>query len=125
MPPKRASTVNDADAPTRKRARTSSAHAAAKGLVDEIIDASENYELPDNDGEIIATVQQLAEYARHLEKQLDFADKVAVQAPAAPAKKTPEELAEAAEKIRKAAAAGIKKQMSVHVFPLRCHISIC
>ncbi|EKM54452.1 uncharacterized protein PHACADRAFT_210252 [Phanerochaete carnosa HHB-10118-sp] len=110
MPPKRGSTVNtDASAPMRKRARTSSAHAAAKALVADIVDASGDYELPNNNDEVITTVQQLARYARHLEEQLELADKAATQVPAGPAKKTPEELA---EKIRKAAAAGIKKQMS-------------
>ncbi|GJE92305.1 hypothetical protein PsYK624_084590 [Phanerochaete sordida] len=113
MPPKRASAANaDADAPVRKRGRTSSADAAAKALVADIIDASENYELPENDDNIAATVKQLARYARSLEEQLASADKAAAQAPAAPAQKTPEQLAVAAEKIRKAAVAGIKKQMS-------------
>ena len=113
MPPKRASAAHEDEATTRKRVRTSNAHAVAKDLVADIVDASENYELPDNDDEIAVTVQQLAKYARYLEEQLELAGKVATQGSSAPAKKSPEELAQAAEKIKKAAAAGIKKQMTV------------
>ena len=114
MPPKRAATAAD-NAAAPKRARTSDAHAAAKALLKSILDAPESFELPENDDEIIANFELLARYTKHLEEQLSTASAAPASA-AATVQKTPEQLADAAEKIRKAAVAGIKKQMTVRLF---------
>ena len=101
-------------APSRKKSRTSDPYVATKALIDDILDAPDGYELPEDDSAILANVQSLARYARYLEEQLAAANNAASEAVAA-TKKTPEQLEEAAEKVRKAAVAGIKKQMTVRL----------
>ncbi|GJE95524.1 hypothetical protein PsYK624_117090 [Phanerochaete sordida] len=117
MPPKRSSAaagLDDGAAP--KRARTADAHAAAKALLKTILDTPEKFELPEGDDDIVEDFETLARYAKYLEEQLHGYQSAAAAAPgavaAAPARKSEAELADAAEKIRKAAVAGIKKQMT-------------
>ena len=93
-----------------KKARESGAHAAAIALVASILTDKANYTLPDDDDTIIGDFMQLAQYARSLEDQI--AQQGSAPAAAA-AQKSPEQMAEAVDKIRRAAVAGIKKQMSV------------
>ena len=110
---KRKSTGQDNASSSAKKARASDAHATAKALISDVLDASENYELPEDDDAIIGNLQALARYARYLEEQLNSADIAAPEtATATASKKTPEQLEEAAEKIRAAAVKGIKKQMT-------------
>lgn len=116
MGPKRASVGDpESSSSSRKRARVAGpSHAKAKALVDDIINAgdSENYTFPEDSDELFAQVLGVAQYVRHLEDQLKSASNAVAEATEA-SKKSPEEIAEAAEKVRKAAVAGIKKQMSV------------
>ena len=67
---------------------------------------------PENDASQERDVVQLARYARHLEAQLGMMNGPAPEIVQA-ARKTPEQLAKAAEDIRKAAVEGISKQMTV------------
>ena len=72
---KRASTAGEAKAASSaKKARISDAHASAKALISDVLDASENYELPGDDDAIIGNLQALARYARFLEEQLSSAN---------------------------------------------------
>lgn len=105
---KRAAGVDVDNTAPCKRARTSAAgaHAAAKALVVSVLDG------PENDASQERDVVQLARYARHLEVQLNMMNGPAPEIVQA-ARKTPEQLAKAAEDIRKAAVEGISKQMTV------------
>ena len=115
MPPKRKS---DATAEVaNKKTRLDADHTVAAGLVDIILADPKNFEIPDDDDELRDNMLALAKYARHLRD-------VACSTPAAPpaqpaaasnaaAKKSPEDLTAAAERLRKAAASGVKKQMVV------------
>jgi hypothetical protein len=109
---KRAS-IGGLDAPmSRKKACTSDAHAAARAPVKDVLDV-ENYELPEDDNAILANVQALACCARYLKEQPNSTNNTA-----AASKKTLEQLEEAAEKIRRATVAGIKKQMTMRLLSL-------
>ena len=119
MPPKRKS---DATAEVaNKKTRLDADHTVAAGLVDIILADPKNFEIPDDDDELRDNMLALAKYARHLRD-------VACSTPAAPpaqpaaasnaaAKKSPEDLTAAAERLRKAAASGVKKQMVVSTHP--------
>lgn len=88
-----------------KKARVTDENAAARALVSTILKDTEGYEAPSDAREALV---ELAIYARSLEQAAnkggDASTKVA---------KTPEQIEAAAEKIRRAAASGIKKQMTV------------
>ncbi|KAK7696161.1 hypothetical protein QCA50_000812 [Cerrena zonata] len=75
---------------------------AIKLTVSEILANTDAYPIPEDDTEIRKLLVTLAQYARSLEGQV---------ASLMPQPKSAEELDDAMEKIRKAAAAGIKKQM--------------
>ncbi|CAL1700160.1 unnamed protein product [Somion occarium] len=88
-----------------KKARTDNSHEAARALVSEILANPDAYAIPERDEDVRKILIELAEYARALEGQ-----NASGSAGAPP--KSKEQLEEAAEKIRRAAHAGIKKQMS-------------
>lgn len=92
-----------------KKARTSDAnsHASAIALVASILADPDSFVVPNDKDTIRDKFVQLAEYARALEV-------AKADAPAASsAQKDPEEIAQAVDKLRRAAVAGIKKQMGV------------
>ncbi|KAH8094924.1 hypothetical protein BXZ70DRAFT_344568 [Cristinia sonorae] len=103
---------SDAGAATSsKKARTSDAanpHASAVALVSSILADRESFVLPDDDDAIIDNFIQLAQYARALEGQIASGSGAGGDGP----QKSPEAIQAAAEKLRRAAVAGIKKQMS-------------
>lgn len=105
------STKRKSDASTSaasKKARL--AHAATAEVVQTILDEGTKYLLPENDDDIVKSFIALAEYARSLEEQV---------AATKPKVKAPEDLEAAAQKLRKAAVSGIKKQMTVCLFKTR------
>lgn len=108
MPPKRKSDA-DSSAPAKK-ARASTAHASAAALVHTILADPDAFPIPDDAVAVRASFAALAEYARSLEgagaAAISNAGSSTVRA------KTQEELEAAAEKIRKAAHSGIRKQMT-------------
>ncbi|EED80037.1 predicted protein [Postia placenta Mad-698-R] len=108
MPPKRKSDA-DSSAPAKK-ARASTAHASAAALVHTILADPDAFPIPDDAAAVRASFGALAEYARSLEgagaAAISNAGSSTVRA------KTKEELETAAEKIRKAAHSGIRKQMT-------------
>lgn len=111
------STKRKSDAGTAsssKKARTSAVnpHASAIALVTSILD-TKNFTLPDDDDTITDIIVQLAQYARELEGNVAAAASDAGPGSSATAVKSPAEMEKAVEKLRKAAVAGIKKQMSV------------
>ncbi|KIP10847.1 hypothetical protein PHLGIDRAFT_183747 [Phlebiopsis gigantea 11061_1 CR5-6] len=111
---KRASTGDaEGSSTTRKRSRVVDPHAGAKEFVDKVIDAgdSDNFTFPVDNNELFSQIHDVAQYVRSLEEQVKAANNAVADAVEAK-KKSPEELEAAAEKIRKAAVAGIKKQMS-------------
>ena len=91
-------------------------HVGAKEFVDKIIEAgdSDSFTFPVDNDELFVQIHDVAQYVRYLEEQVKTATSAAAEA-IEERKKSPEELEAAAEKIRKAAVAGIKKQMSVRV----------
>ncbi|KAH9950921.1 hypothetical protein B0H21DRAFT_776327 [Amylocystis lapponica] len=89
-----------------KKARTN-AHASAITLVNDILADPQGFPLDDDDDAVRQSLVDLAQYARALEGAAASGSGSAQKA-----KRTPEELEEAAEKVRKAAHSGIKKQMT-------------
>ena len=106
MPPKRKSDTTGGSAV--KKAHVDTSHAAAVALVNAILADPDDFDLPEDDDAVRDDLIALAKYARALQGGFKAA-------PAGPAKKSPEELEAAAEKLRKAAVAGIKKQMNVRL----------
>lgn len=105
---------------SRKRARQADPHAEAKAFLDEVVntpDGDDDYPFPKDPDVLFESLLGVAQYVLDLEKQLKAANNAAAEVAEA-SKKSPEEMAEAAEKIRKAAVAGIKKQMSVCITQL-------
>ncbi|KAI0082538.1 hypothetical protein K474DRAFT_533127 [Panus rudis PR-1116 ss-1] len=100
---KRKSTGGDGG--NAKKAKIDADPAAA--LVATILANPTVYPIPSTDDDIRKLLLDLAQYARNLEGRVASASVVS-----APAVKSQAELEEAAEKIRRAAVAGIKKQMS-------------
>lgn len=87
-----------------KKTRTENNYDATRAVVSDILADPDAYPVPEDDVEIRKLLVDLAQYARALEGQV---------AASAPQEVSKEDLEAATEKIRKAAAAGIKKQMSV------------
>lgn len=98
-----------------KRSRTT--HTATIALMNSILANPKGYPISASEEIVRKSLVDLATYARHLEQQLvGPAAPVAGSSKAAAASKpsrSPAELAAAADKLRKAAVSGIKKQMSV------------
>lgn len=113
MPPKRKS---DESTHAAKKARTST-HAPAQALVTAILANTSSHPISDDPVETRNSLVQLAQYARSLEEDVGRAAQGTSQS--APVQKTKEQLEEAAEKIKRTAVSGIKKQMSVSAVALR------
>ncbi|RDX54421.1 hypothetical protein OH76DRAFT_960558 [Lentinus brumalis] len=117
MPVKRANDENAA-VPAAKKSRGAVTHTATAAMVDSILANPKSYLVSDNEEVVRKSLVDLASYARSLEQKLaESALGSAVGSSKAvvvakPAAKSPAELEEAAEKLRKAAVSGIKKQMS-------------
>ncbi|KAL0950181.1 hypothetical protein HGRIS_010174 [Hohenbuehelia grisea] len=103
-----------APATGQKRKSDASSSAAAKKaraqkdeetaqLVERILSDTENFHMPEDTDAARDYITQLARYARGLEDTI---------AASKPKEKSPQEVAAAAEKLRNAAASGIKKQMT-------------
>lgn len=106
-----------APAPAAKKTRGGAAHAATVALVNSILANPKGYPISGNEEVVRKSLVELAKYARSLEEQVADAGApvagssktVAAVKPA----KSPAELEAAADKIRRAAQSGIKKQMTV------------
>ncbi|KAI0765052.1 hypothetical protein C8Q74DRAFT_1164867, partial [Fomes fomentarius] len=103
-----------------KKARGNAGHAATVALVNSILANPKGYPISGNEEVVRKSLVNLASYARSLEQQLAGGSaaaptagtsKAAAAVVARPAK-SQAELEAAAEKLRKAAVSGIKKQMS-------------
>ncbi|KAI0708067.1 hypothetical protein C8T65DRAFT_213408 [Cerioporus squamosus] len=113
---KRANDENAA-APAAKKSRGNAAHTATIAMVNSILANPKSYPVSGSEEVVRKSLVDLASYARFLEQQLAEAalgpvaggSKAVVAKPAA---KSPAELEAAAEKLRRAAVSGIKKQMS-------------
>ena len=97
-----------------KKAKTDIDHGSAVALASDILDAQDTFPIPEDEADVREMLVQLANYARYLEERIE-AGNVGGSGVTVPRPKTREELEEAAEKIRTAAAKGIKKQMTVRV----------
>lgn len=112
MPPKRKS--DQAEPTSRsKRTRRDDDHSAAIDLVDAILTDPVDFDIPDDDDKLRSNMVALAQYARALEGRATVTSASAGGMSTAAPEKSPEELSADAERIRKAAVAGIKKQMTV------------
>ncbi|KAG6373778.1 hypothetical protein JVT61DRAFT_5921 [Boletus reticuloceps] len=100
---KRGATDTSSGASSSKKPRISDAQA----LVKAILAKPDTYPILDDDDDVRRKLVKLAQYARDLEEDLQSAS----QAGPAPKTMTPEQLASAVEKLRKAAKSGITKQM--------------
>ncbi|KAH7912955.1 hypothetical protein BJ138DRAFT_1147143 [Hygrophoropsis aurantiaca] len=109
MPPKRKSDAGQ-DASTSKRSRANVEHATAQELITNILANVTSYPIPDDDETIRQSLVHLARYARDLEGQTEQNRSNAGPVPSQAL--SPEQLAVAVEKIRKAANSGIRKQMT-------------
>ena len=89
-----------------KKARAADPHAKAIALVNAILSDLDEYEVLEDEDSIRSSLVDLARYARDLEGQ------VASGSTAAP-QKTKEQIEEEVEKLRRAANAGMRKQMGV------------
>ncbi|KAF9037816.1 hypothetical protein BDZ89DRAFT_1157256 [Hymenopellis radicata] len=89
----------------RKSDASTSGPAAKKArlMVDAILADTSNYPVPEDDDDARQSLVELAKYARSLEDQI---------AASQPQAKSADQLEAAAEKLRKAARSGIKKQMT-------------
>ncbi|KAL1941659.1 hypothetical protein VTO73DRAFT_7098 [Trametes versicolor] len=105
-----------APAPAAKKTRGGAAHAATVALVNSILANPKGYPISGNEEVVRKSLVELAKYARSLEEQVaDAGAPVAGSSKAAAAAKpakSPAELEAAADKIRRAAQSGIKKQMT-------------
>ncbi|KAI0701681.1 hypothetical protein C8Q76DRAFT_633436 [Earliella scabrosa] len=103
-------------APPAKKSRGNTSHAATVALVNSILANPKGYPISGNEDVVRKSLVDLASYARSLELQLSGAAAPAAgpsKAAAAPKPvKSQAELEAAADKLRKAAVSGIKKQMS-------------
>lgn len=104
--------------PPAKRSRSNASNAAAVALVNSILANPKGYPISGNEDVVRKSLVDIATYARSLEQQLAGpiagSSSMGAAAPvAAKPARTPAQLEEAAEKLRKAAVSGIKKQMSV------------
>lgn len=123
-------TDDGAPAPAAKKARGGNAHAATIAVVNSILANPRSYPISGNEEAVRKSLVELAKYARSLEEQLAQLTGAPVAgsstaAVAAKPTKSPAELEAAADKIRRAAQSGIKKQMSVRGFRYACiHLSL-
>ena len=92
---------------TSKKART---HTPAQALVTTILANINAYPISNDESETRNMLVQLAQYARNLEEEIVSG---AGAEPSTPAPKTKDQLEGAAQKIKKAARSGIRKQMTV------------
>ncbi len=113
-----------------KKARGNAGHAATVALVNSILANPKGYPISGNEEVVRKSLVNLASYARSLEQQLAGGSaaaatagtsKAAAAVVARPAK-SQAELEAAAEKLRKAAVSGIKKQMSVSGAHICMHV---
>ena len=110
-----------APAAPAKKPRGNTARAATVAMVNSILANPKSYPISGNEEIVRKSLVDLASYARYLEQQLGVvapepvagSSKAVAVAAAKPAVRSPAELEAAAEKLRKAAVSGIKKQMSV------------
>ncbi|KAG2156433.1 hypothetical protein DEU56DRAFT_846760 [Suillus clintonianus] len=93
------------EASSSKKSRAS--HASAKALIKAILANPDSYPIPDDEDDIRQSLVDLAQYVRELEQDAQQGG-----AGSAPKAMSADQLAAAAEKIRKAANSGIKKQMT-------------
>ncbi len=110
-------TDDGAPAPAAKKTRGGAAHAATVALVNSILANPKGYPISGNEEVVRKSLVELAKYARELEEQIAGApvagSSKAVVAVAAKPARSQAELEAAADKIRRAAQSGIKKQMTV------------
>ncbi|KAH7931151.1 hypothetical protein BV22DRAFT_814 [Leucogyrophana mollusca] len=109
MPPKRKSDAGESSS-APKKARANTKHAFARALITDILADTTSYPIPDDDDDIRRSLIQLACYARDLEMEVQQGTSAADSS--SPKELSPEQLAAAVEKIRKAANSGIRKQMT-------------
>ena len=110
---KRKSTGTSSRASKKSKKETASnTNDVAQALVSDILADQDGYAIPEDESDMRKLLVQVAQYARDLEGRVDTL---------IPKPKSAEELEAAAEKIRNAAVAGIKKQMSVRT----CILSSC
>ncbi|KAF8138872.1 hypothetical protein EV363DRAFT_1315023 [Boletus edulis] len=103
---KRGATDTGNGASSSKKSRIIS-HSDAQALVKAILANPDTYPILDDDDAVRRKLVKLAQYARDLVEDLESAS----QAGPAPKTMTPEQLASAVEKLRKAVKSGITKQM--------------
>jgi len=103
---RKATDANDG-ASSSKKSRTTT-HSDAKALMKAILANPDTYPILDDDEDMRRKFVKLAQYARDLEENVESAS----QAGPSPKTMTPDQLAAAVEKLRKAANSGIKKQMA-------------
>ncbi|RPD65395.1 hypothetical protein L226DRAFT_550726 [Lentinus tigrinus ALCF2SS1-7] len=114
---KRANDESNAAA-TAKKSRGNTAHAATVAMVNSILANPKSYPISGSEEVVRKSLVDLASYARYLEQRLGDAAPGPVAgsnkaaAVAKPAAKSQADLEAAAEKLRKAAVSGIKKQMA-------------
>ena len=105
-----------------KKPRGAAAQAATVALMNSILANPKGYPISASEDVVRKSLVDLATYARHLEEQLGVGSGAPAASPVAGSSKpaaakakarSQEDLEAAAEKLRKAAASGIKKQMTV------------
>lgn len=106
MPPKRKSDASVSSSSKKQRREDDNARAVT--LVDNILANLDGFSIPESDTELREDFVSLAKYARYLQEQGGPTSTATARV-----KKSPDELEAAVEKVRKAAVAGIKKQMNV------------
>ncbi|KAI0646220.1 hypothetical protein C8Q79DRAFT_1009877 [Trametes meyenii] len=106
--------IEDTTPAPAKRARSNAAQAATVALVNSILANPKGYPISGSEDVVRKSLVDLATYARSLEQQL-AGGAIPVAGPSKAVAKPPRsqaELEEAADKLRRAAQSGIKKQMS-------------
>ncbi|KAI0674213.1 hypothetical protein C8Q78DRAFT_967517 [Trametes maxima] len=106
--------IEDGAPAPAKRSRSNAAQAATVALVNSILANPKGYPISGSEDIVRKSLVDLATYARSLEQQL-AGGATLVAGPSKAVAKPPrsqEELEEAADKLRRAAQSGIKKQMS-------------
>ena len=109
MPPKRKSDQSGSTSRSKK-AHVDEDHSAAVNLVNAILADPDEFDIPEDDEGLRTDLIALAKYARALEGRTSADGGAGASA----TKMSTEELASSADKIKRAAVAGIKKQMSNH-----------
>lgn len=114
MPATKRKASDATDGASSSKKSRSVSHSDAQSLLKAILAKPDTYPILDDDYAVRRQLVKLAQYARDLEEELASAS----QAGPAPKTMTPEQLAAAVEKLRKAANSGIRKQMSVGGLPI-------